>query len=123
MCEQSFSCVQKEDEDIKDHFDGFENQVEVTENDGGELGTEMELSQQDESFSELSQSEQELEANVKADKARTREKFLAHGSLAGCDKKRFGNLTEDPENNFTFGNNECPETMQKVHEHSMNHEK
>ena len=59
----------------------------MTENNGGELGTGRELSQQDKSFSESSKSEQELEENAKAAEARTGEKFLACGLLAGCEKK------------------------------------
>ena len=76
--------------------------------------------QQDKTHAKLSQLEQQDDANINAAKERTREKFLACGTLAGCDKRRFGNLTEDLENNHTFGDNECPTTMQKSHECSMN---
>ena len=117
---QLFSCVQKEEEDTKDHFDRFKNHVEVTENNGGELGTEAESSLQDKTFSELSDAKQKDESDIKAAKERTREKFLAHSLLAGCDEKKFGNLTKDLENDFTFGDNECPVTMQKACEHLMN---
>ena len=72
---------------MKDHFDGFKNHVEVTENNGGELGTEAELLLQDKTFGELSDAEQKDENSIKAAKERTREKFLAYGLLAGCDKK------------------------------------
>ena len=82
-----FSCMQKKDKDMKDHFDRFKNHVEVTENNGGELGTEAELSLQDKMFSESSDVKQKVESNIEAAKERTGEKFLAYGSLAGCDKK------------------------------------
>ena len=64
---------------MKDHFDWFKNHAEVMENDGGELGTEMESLKQDKTFNESSESEQELEDNTKAVKERTREKFSACG--------------------------------------------
>ena len=86
-CKQPFSCTQKEEEDTKDYFDRFKNHVEVTENNGGELGTEEESLLQDKTFSELSEADQKDENDIKAAKERTREKFLAYGLLAGCDKK------------------------------------
>ena len=78
---QLHSCIQKEDEDTKDCFDRFKNQAEVTENNGGELGTENELMQQDETFTNSLQSEKQDVANMDAAKERTREKFLACGDL------------------------------------------
>ena len=117
-----FSCIQGEDEDIEDHFDCFENNAEVTESNGSELGIEDDSIQRDETFNNPCQAKQEAEENVEAARARTREKFLACGSLVGCGKKRFGKLTKDLGNNCAFGDDEHPSSMQKVHEHSMNHE-
>ena len=120
---QLYSIIQKEDEDIKDYYDRFKNQVEVIENNGGELGTEKELLQQDNIFKNLSESEKRDDDNINEAKARTREKFLAYGILAGCDKRRFGSLTEDLENNYTLGDNKYPITMQKSYEYIMNYKK
>ena len=49
-----FKVLQKEDEDIKDCFNRFKNQVKVMKNNGGESGKEMESLQQDKLFSESS---------------------------------------------------------------------
>ena len=40
-----------------------------------------------------------------------------------CDKKKYGNLVEDLENTFTFGDNKYPETQQKSYEYAMNYKK
>ena len=120
---QLHQCIQKEDEDIKTHYDRFKNNVEVIENNGGELGTEIKLLEQDKIFNDLSDREKQDEDNIKEAKERNREKFLACGILASCDKKRFGNLTEDLENNYTFGDNKYPVTQHKAHEYLMNHKK
>ena len=87
-CTQTIASVcTKKDEDIENHFNQFENDVEVTENNGGELVTEEKLLSQDKRFSELSQVDKENEDNIEASKERTREKFLSCKSLAGHDKK------------------------------------
>ena len=57
------------------------------ENNGSELGIKDDLWQNDEVHKNLSEADQDKEENVTAAQARTREKFLACGSLAGCDKK------------------------------------
>ena len=120
---QSCNCVQREDEDIKKHCDGFKNQVEVIENCGGELGTEAKLFEQDDVHKNSDSDEKNKPENMAAVKERNREKHLAFGSSENCDKKRFGNLTEDSDNNCTFGDNKCPETQQKACEYLMNCEK
>ena len=120
---QLFQCIQKEDEDIKTFFERYKNHMEVIENNGGELGTETKLLKHDETFNSLNESEQQDEDNIKAAKERNREKFLAYGLLACCDKRRFGNLTEDLENNYTFGDNKYPTTQQKSYDYLMNYKK
>ena len=50
---QLFSCAQREDENIKDHFDHFKNHVDVMENGGDKLGTEKESLQWDKTFNKL----------------------------------------------------------------------
>ena len=47
--------------------------------------------------------------------------FLGYGVLANCDKKKYGNLVEDLENRYTFGNNKYPKTQQKAYEYAMNY--
>ena len=79
--------MQKEDEDTKDYFDRFKNQVEVIENNGGKLGNKKELIKQDKIFKDLSEKEQQDQDNINLAIERTRENFLAYGILAGCDKR------------------------------------
>ena len=95
----------------------------MMENDSGEFGIKDDSWKNDEVHKNSSKADQDKDENIQAAQARTREKFLAHGSLAGCNEKRFGNLTKDLENDCTFGNDKCPSTMQKAHKHLMNHKK
>ena len=121
--EQLFMCVYREEEDIKDCCDGHKNIAEMIENDNGKLGIEDDSWKNDEVCKNSSKADQDLDENTQAAQVRTREKFLVCGLLAGCDEKRFGNLTKDLENDCTFGDNEFPVAMQKAHECLMNHEK
>ena len=57
------------------------------ENNGGELGIKDKLWQNNKVHENLSEADQDEEENVTAAQARTREKFLVHGSLAGCNEK------------------------------------
>ena len=120
---QVFQCIQKEDEDIKTFFERFKNHVEVIENNGGELGMETKLLKYDETYKNMTTREQQNINNIEEAKKRNRERFLAYGLLANCDKKRFGNLTEDLENSYTFGDNKYPTTQQKAYDYLMNYKK
>ena len=59
----------------------------MMENDGGKLGIEDKSWQNDKVHKNLSEADQDKDENIQAAQARTREKFLVCGSLAGCDKK------------------------------------
>ena len=56
--------------------------------------------------------------NIKAVKNRCKEKFLACEFNDDMDKRRCGSMSEDLDNDFTFGNDECPTALQKACEHS-----
>ena len=57
------------------------------ENNCSELGIKDEPWQNEKVHKNLSEADQDKEENVTAAQARTREKFLVFGSLAGCKKK------------------------------------
>ena len=59
----------------------------MTENNGSELGIEDKSWWNDKVHKNPSEADQDKDENIQAAQARTREKFLVCGSLAGCDKK------------------------------------
>ena len=70
---QLYQCIQKEEEDVKTFFERYKNHVEVIENNGGELGKETNLLQHDETFNNLTESEQQEPDKIKEAKERNRE--------------------------------------------------
>ena len=54
---------------------------------------------------------------------RNKENVLGYGLLANCDKRRYGLLTKDLDNQYTFGNDNYPQTRQKSYEYAMNYKK
>ena len=65
----------------------------------------------------------ELTDTKKISKNAEKEKLLGFGILANCDKRRYGDLTEDLANQYTFGNDNYPETRQKSYEYAMNYKR
>ena len=110
-----FNCTQKEDEDIKTHHDRFTQKVEVLNDCGTDTGAitgehqrdfetaTPEMSEEDEikkADSDVAiEKDEELITKLKTQEA---EKFLAHGSLANCDKKNHGDSVEDLNNACTL---------------------
>ena len=118
-----YNTTQKEEEDLKSFYDRFNNQVKVIENYGGNIGTDFNLYQQDKEYKELTESQKKQKSNIEAAKDRAKDRFLGYGLLANCDKKRYGNLVEDLDNTFTFGDDKYPSTQQKAYEYLMNYKK
>ena len=118
-----YNTTQREEEDLKSFYDRFNNQVKVIENYGGNIGTDFNLYQQDKEYKELTESQKKQKSNIEAAKDRAKDRFLGYGLLANCDKKRYGNLVEDLDNTFTFGDDKYPSTQQKAYEYLMNYKK
>ena len=118
-----FNTVQREDEDIKDFYKRFQNAVEVLENYVSNIRNMTDLYKIEENYAKLDVDEKSETENIKKAKDSTREMFLGYGILANCDKKKYGNLVEDLENGYTFGENKYPKTQQKAYEYAMNYKK
>ena len=121
-----FNTTQREDEDLKSFYDRFQGVVEVLENYGADIGGlsdmyKKEIVINDTEFENLSAAEIVNENNIKIAKNKAKEKFLGYRILASCDKKRYGNLVEDLENAYTFGDNKYPETQHKSYDYAMNY--
>ena len=116
-----FNTVQKEDEDLKAFHERFENQVDVVEKYVGRIPIADYLYDRDEDFLSLTRRQQGEEEYILEAKNRSKEKLLGYGLLANMDKKRHGNLVEDLENQYTFGDNKYPVTPQRSYEYAKNY--
>ena len=95
-----YNTSQRDEEDLKTYYNHFKNQVEVIENYGGKIGTENAMYEHDEAVKNLTEVQKQMDSNIEVAKEWTREKFLGYGLLANCDKKRYGNVLEDIDNNL-----------------------
>ena len=96
--------------------------MEITEHCGGTLCGDKDFLMHDKECQDQSENQQKKPEVKQETFDRNREKFLAHGFLANCDKRRSGQGTslEDLENNFTLGNDKHQKTLQKACEYLMN---
>jgi hypothetical protein len=77
----------------------------------------------EEMYNKLDTDEKSEIININMAKEKTKEMFLGYGILANCDKKKYGRLVEDLENEYTFGDNKYPKMQQKAYEYAMNYKK
>ena len=116
-----FNTTQKEDEDLKVYYERFKNQIEVIENYVGDITILDFMFDQDEDYAGLKKQDKDKMENINAAKERCKEKLTAYGFLANIDKKRYGNLLEDLDNSYIFGDNKYPMTPQKAYEYALNY--
>ena len=88
---------------------------------GSSLNIETKLLKQDKTFSDLSEIDKRNENNIKSAKKHNRDKFFLYGIFTSCNKKRFRNLTDNLENNYTFGDNKYPITQQQIYKYLINY--
>ena len=115
-----YNLTMREDEDTTAYYESFKNQVTVVENYGGTIGQDQKLYENEDIYQKMNNRQQDLRTNIDAAKERARDQFLAFGFLANCDKKRFGDVVNDLDNMFTFGDDKYPRTLQKAHEYLKN---
>jgi hypothetical protein len=118
-----FNTVQHEDEDLNDFYKRFQNAVKVLENFGGNIKNMTNLYKIEETYNKLDTDEKSEIININMANEKTKEMFLGYGILANCDKKKYGRLVEDLENEYTFGDNKYPKMQQKAYEYAMNYKK
>ena len=75
----------------------------------------------DEEYKVLKKVDKGKEEYIVAAKERCRDRLTAYGFLANIDKKRYGNLVENLDNNFIFGDDKYPATPQRAYEYAMNY--
>ena len=105
--------MQHENKDTKDFYERFQNAVEVLENCDGDIKNMSDLYKIKERYVKLDADQKSEKENIEMAKENAKEMFLGYGILANCDKKKYGNLVEDLENGYTFGENKYPRTQQK----------
>ena len=97
---------------VQAYLDKFQNSVEVIEHCGGDLGIDKGLI--DNTFATANpvvNRETATPATVEAAKKYAREQYLACAFLLGADRKRYGKLLENLENDYTQKNDRWPKTI------------
>ena len=118
-----FTVKQKEEEDLRTYYEKFTSSYEVVENYGSSIGKENDMYLQDKIYKKLSKQNKLNEDKIEEAKVRQQKRMIAYGFLEGLDKKHHGNLNEDLENQFTFGNDNNPDDVQAAYEYVTNYRK
>ena len=118
-----FTVRQKEEEDLRSYYEKFTNSQEVVENYGGTIGKENDMYLNNSIYKRLNETNKKKADKIEEARVRQQKRMIAYGFLEGLDKKRYGNLNEDLENQFTFGNDNNPNDVQAAYEYATNYKK
>jgi hypothetical protein len=95
---------------IQDHYERFKNQVQVVEHCGGSIEVHEVVVDKRLRATSLTRATA-TEAQIDRVESLVKDEYLACAFLLGSDKKRFGKLIEDLENDYMQKNDKFPKTL------------
>mmetsp|Transcript_36995 Transcript_36995/g.52267 ORF Transcript_36995/g.52267 Transcript_36995/m.52267 type:complete len:1117 (-) Transcript_36995:618-3968(-) len=115
MAVRRFYLMSQGNSNNHDYLEKFNNNVELIEVNGGELGTANVLVESELTKLGLNTTTATVEQRKEAKKA-ARQAYLSTAFMLGSDRNRYGLLLQDLENNYVQGTNKYPTTIVQAYD-------
>ena len=109
----------KESDTPRDHLERITNQLEILDEMDISIGEYEELAKKDEDYNKS----QKGDADLKKAMEKWKNRFVAICYLNTLDKKRYGALLENLENDYTMGKDKYPKDITSAYNYALHYRK